>query len=187
LPWRALAFGYNSARLWMLVAAEVSDAPSAIILQFAGTFTVCIIAERIGMSGILSIVAFAFTISRTAPARIPARLRVPSYAVWETAVFVLNVLAFTLIGMQLRPIWIRLDEMVRLQYCEVAACVLAAVILARIVWVMSYGTILRTLVAQGLFHRKNTLAVPTVKGGLVTSWCGMRGHCHACRRLRAAR
>jgi monovalent cation/hydrogen antiporter len=83
LPWRALAFGYNSARLWMLVAAEVSDAPSAIILQFAGTFTVCIIAERIGMSGILSIVAFAFTISRTAPARIPARLRVPSYAVWE--------------------------------------------------------------------------------------------------------
>jgi monovalent cation/hydrogen antiporter len=92
-----------------------------------------------------------------------------------TAVFVLNVLAFALIGMQLRPIWIRLDEMVRLQYCEVAACVLAAVILARIVWVMSYGTILRTLVAQGLFHRKNTLAVPTVKGGLVTSWCGMRG------------
>ena len=31
----------------------------------------------------------------------PARLRVASYAVWETVVFVLNVLAFILIGLQL--------------------------------------------------------------------------------------
>ena len=55
-------------------------------------------------------VVFAITLARTAPARTPARLRVPSYAVWETVVFVLNVLAFMLIGMQLRPIWSRLDD-----------------------------------------------------------------------------
>ena len=39
------------------------------------------------------------------PSDTPARLRVASYAVWETVVFVLNVLAFILIGMQLSPIW----------------------------------------------------------------------------------
>ena len=39
----------------------------------------------------------------------PARMRVPIFAVWETVVFVLNVFAFVLIGMQLRPIWERLD------------------------------------------------------------------------------
>ena len=39
------------------------------------------------------------------PQRTPARLRIPSYAVWETVVFVLNVLAFVLIGLQLRPIF----------------------------------------------------------------------------------
>ena len=171
----SLAFGYLSARLWMQVTRRVSDVPSAIILQFAGTFTVWIVAEHINLSGILTIVAYAFTISRAAPARTPARVRVPSYAVWETAVFILNVLAFMLIGMQLRPIWSRLDELVRWQYCEVAACVLAAVILARIAWVLIYGTTLRTLIAQGIFHPRNTMSVPTVKGGLVTSWCGMRG------------
>jgi len=101
----SLAFGYVSARVWMLIAGRVSDPPSAIILQFAGTFTVWIIAERIGLSGILTTVAYAFTISRGAPSRISARLRVSSYAVWETVVFMLNVLAFMLIGMQLRPIW----------------------------------------------------------------------------------
>ena len=98
--------------------ARVSEAPSAIIMQFASTFMVWIAAEQLGLSGILTIVVYAITIARTAPARTPARLRVPSYAVWETMVFVLNVLAFMLIGMQMRPIWTRLDAIVRVEYCR---------------------------------------------------------------------
>jgi CPA1 family monovalent cation:H+ antiporter len=88
-------------------------------------------------------------------------------------VFILNVLAFMLIGMQLRPIWSRLDDVVRLHYAEVAACVVAAVILARVVWVLLYGATLRTLVAHGLLSPSN--AIPTTKGGIAVSWCGMRG------------
>ena len=60
----------------------------------------------------------------------------PSYAVWETTVFVLNVLAFILIGLQLGPILERLSLAERTTYAEVAAAVLAAVIVTRIVWVM---------------------------------------------------
>jgi Na+/H+ antiporter len=170
----SLLAGYLFARAWLLLSRRVQEVPSAIILQFAGTFTVWIVAERIGLSGILTIVAYGITIARTAPARTPARLRVPAYAVWETAVFILNVLAFMLIGMQLRPIWTRLDDVVRGEYVAVAAYVVAAVILARIAWVMTYGVMLRTLVAHGLLHPRN-LAVPTVKGGMVVAWCGMRG------------
>src|ERR1700682_125067 len=106
----SLVAGYLFARTSMLLTRRITDAPSSIIVQFAGTFTVWIVAEHIGLSGILPTVAYAITIARPAPARTPARLRVPSYAVWETAVFVLNVLAFMLIGMQLRPIWERLDD-----------------------------------------------------------------------------
>jgi len=171
----SLAAGYLFATMSMLVTRRITDAPSSIIVQFAGTFTVWIVAEHIGLSGILTIVAYAITIARTAPARTPARLRVPSYAVWETAVFVLNVLAFMLIGMQLRPIWSRLDDPVRWKYCLIAAAVLGAVILARIAWVILYGTTLRALIARGLFHPRRPMAVPTVKGGIVVSWCGMRG------------
>ena len=54
------------------------------------------------------------------------------------------------------------------------ACVLGAVILARIVWLMSYVVTLRTRVAQRLLLRRN-IVVPTVKGGMVVAWCGMRG------------
>ena len=176
----SLVAGYLFAKLWMVTTLRVTEVPSAIILQFACTFTVWIVAERIGLSGILTIVAYAITIARTAPARIPARLRVPTYAVWETAVFILNVLAFILIGMQLRPIWTRLDDMVRSEYVAVAAWVLAAVIVARIVWVMFYGVTFRAVIASGflasgLLHRPRAMAVPTLRGGIVVSWCGMRG------------
>jgi CPA1 family monovalent cation:H+ antiporter len=171
----SLAAGYLFARVSMLLTRRITEAPSAIITQFAGTFTVWIVAEKIGLSGILTIVAYAITIARTAPARTPARLRVPSYAVWDTAVFVLNVLAFMVIGMQLRPIWARLDEVVRVEYCAIAAGVLAAVIVARIAWVMTYGAALRTLIAQGLFHPGNSMPVPSRRSGIVVSWCGMRG------------
>lgn len=159
----------------MPLTRRISEAPSAIIVQFASTFTVWIVADRIGLSGILTIVTYGITIARLAPARMPARLRVQSYAVWETMVFVLNVLAFMLIGMQLRPIWTKLDQVVQLEYCAVAGWILAVVILARIVWVLLYGTVLRLLIARGLLHPGTSIVIPTFKGGFVVSWCGMRG------------
>ncbi|OJH35802.1 hypothetical protein BON30_37800 [Cystobacter ferrugineus] len=51
------------------------------------------LAERLHLSGIL-VVVFAMATARRAADIIPARVRIPSYAVWEFAVFVLNVLAF---------------------------------------------------------------------------------------------
>ena len=171
----SLVAGYVAARLWLRLTARVDDAPTAIILQFAGTFTVWIAAERLGLSSILTVVIFAVTMARTAPARTPARLRVPAYAVWETVVFILNVLAFVLIGMQLRPIWSRLDHVVRLQYAEIAACVLLTVILARILWVMLYGTTMRLLARWQLLAPSTARDVPTFKGGIAVGWCGMRG------------
>ena len=80
------------------------DTPTNIIVQFITTFGVWLLADRLGLSGVLTIVSYAITVARQAPASTPARLRVPSYAVWETTVFVLNVLAFVLIGLQIGPI-----------------------------------------------------------------------------------
>ena len=171
----SLAVGYLLARLFPLIVSHINEAPSAIIVQFATTFAVWILAERLGLSGIITIVVYATTVARTAPARTPARLRVPSYAVWDTAVFVLNVLAFVLIGMQLGPIWSRLADADRLHYCAFAAIIVATVILARIIWVMSYNTALRLKIRLAGFHPRRPMARPTLQGGVLVSWCGMRG------------
>jgi NhaP-type Na+/H+ or K+/H+ antiporter len=89
--------------LFLKMFRRVHHVPTAIILQFTTTFGVWILADRIGLSGVLTMVCYAITVARTAPEQTPARLRIPSYAVWDTAVFVLNILAFIFIGLQIRP------------------------------------------------------------------------------------
>jgi monovalent cation/hydrogen antiporter len=91
---------------WLMLQLldRVQHVPTAIILQFVATFGVWIFAEQIGLSAVLTMVCFAVTAARTAPERTPARIRIPTYAVWESAVFALNILAFIFIGWQLRPI-----------------------------------------------------------------------------------
>ena len=83
---------------------RVRHIPTAIILQFVTTFGVWLLAEHLGLSAVLTMVCYAATVARTAPARTPARMRIPTYAVWETAVFALNILAFIFIGLQIGPI-----------------------------------------------------------------------------------
>ena len=151
------------------------DAPTSILLQFISTFGVWLLADRLGLSGILTIVAYAITIARRAPAMTPARVRVPSYAVWETAVFVLNVLAFVLIGLQIGPIFESLAPDQRTGYLLISVAVLATVILVRFAWVMSYNSLARWRVRRVGFHPPRPMMAPTFKGGLVVSWCGMRG------------
>ncbi|MGX4802024.1 cation:proton antiporter [Bradyrhizobium guangdongense] len=167
--------GFLAGRINPLFIERVKEAPSAIIVQFATTFLVWIAAEHLGLSGILTIVVYAMTMARGAGMRMPARLRVPSYAVWETTVFVLNVLAFMLIGMQMRPIWTRLETDVRWEYCMAAAWILLTVVLVRLLWVTFYRTTLRVLISQGIYHPKDPNTVASPKGGLIISWCGMRG------------
>jgi CPA1 family monovalent cation:H+ antiporter len=40
---------------------------------------------------------------------------------------------------------------------------------------MLYGVTFRSLVGSGLIRPPRTMAVPTLQGGIVISWCGMRG------------
>jgi monovalent cation/hydrogen antiporter len=167
-----LAIGYM--RLVTLLNRS-EDAPTAIILQFVGTFGVWLLADRVGLSGILTIVAYAITLARRAPATTPARIRVPSYSVWETAVFVLNVLAFVLIGLQIGPIFDAAAPEQRIDYLLVAAAVLATVILVRIAWVMSYNWAARWRIRRVGFHPPRPMMAPSVKSGIIVSWCGMRG------------
>src|SRR5215210_7026379 len=133
------ALGWLSLR----VSGRVQHVPTAIILQFVSTFGVWILADRIGLSGVLTMVCYAVTVARTAPERTPARLRIPSYAVWETAVFVLNVLAFIFIGLQIRPILETLAPSDRGRYFLIAGAVLLTTVVVRIAWHMSFNAVIR--------------------------------------------
>jgi Na+/H+ antiporter len=171
----SLVGGYLLAKLYHILMKGLQDAPSAIIMQFAGTFGVWILAERANLSPIITVVVYALTLARQAPKETAARLRVPSYAVWETVVFVLNVMAFMLIGLQLRPILGALQPTERRFYFEVALAVLLTVIVVRFAWVMTYyatGKLKTHWFGAGSWPGPKP---QTAKGGLTVAWCGMRG------------
>ena len=161
--------------LFMRVIDRVQHVPTAILLQFVSTFAVWIFADRAGLSGVLTMVCYAVTVARTAPERTPARIRIPSYAVWETVIFTLNILAFIFIGLQIRPILASLEPSARGRYFEVAAAVLLTVIVVRVVWHMSFNAVIRWRDRRYGFHPPRPMLRPTVGSGLVISWAGMRG------------
>jgi monovalent cation/hydrogen antiporter len=154
---------------------RVQHIPTAIILQFVGTFTVWLVAEQVGLSGVLTTVCFAMTLGRTAPSRTPARIRIPTNAVWATAIFALNIFAFIFIGLQIRPILVELAPPVWEHYLLVAAAVLVTVIVVRIAWHMSFNAAIRWRDLRYGFRPPRPMLRPTVGSGLVISWAGMRG------------
>jgi CPA1 family monovalent cation:H+ antiporter len=162
---------------WITLNAlhRVQHVPTAIILQFITTFGVWILAEHAGLSAVLTMVTYAVTVARRAPERIPARSRIPSYAVWETAVFALNILAFIFIGLQIRPILASLDAGVRGRYLAVAGAVLLTVMVVRLAWQMAFNAVVRWRDRRFGFTPPRPMLRATVGSGLVISWAGMRG------------
>jgi monovalent cation/hydrogen antiporter len=154
------------SRVIVVVTQHIHDVPTAVIFQFCGTFAVWLLAERLHLSGILTMVVFAMAVSRLSAEKTPARIRVPSYAVWEVAVFVLNVLAFILVGFQLRHI---VSNPGWTQYIGEAFAVCAAVIVARILWVSGAAALSRWRSGP-----RDVVAL-SGKAAWIVGWCGMRG------------
>jgi Na+/H+ antiporter len=167
--------GIGLARFYMWLMRGVDDIQVSIILQFVGTFAVWLIADHLGLSAIITVVSYAMTVAQVAPGRIDARHRISSYAVWEVAVFVLNVLAFVLIGLQLRSILTRMRGSDWHLYAACAGAVCLTVILVRIVWILLYGSVWRWRMRR--FKQPKSLKTKTLTrgAGLVVGWSGMRG------------
>lgn len=153
---------------WTRIIERADDPPSATILQFVGTFGIWVAAERLHLSPILTVVSFAMTTARRAPRRTPARLRVPAYAVWDTAVVLLTVVAFVVIGLQLRPIIAGATAAELHDWLLFAAATLAVVIVMRLLWVM----VQKGLAIAAGRSRGDALGWG---GALMVGWCGMRG------------
>jgi CPA1 family monovalent cation:H+ antiporter len=93
--------------------------------------------------------------------------------VWETAVFVLNVVAFVLMGLQARPIVARLAGKDLQQAFVLSGAVLVTVILVRLVWVLASGSFYR--MRRAMSGSDPVDRRDGIRGDLLIGWCGMRG------------
>jgi CPA1 family monovalent cation:H+ antiporter len=172
----SVVLGLVLSRIVLAVTRRIRDVATAVVVQFCGTFAVWLVAERLHLSGIITMVVFAIAAARRAPQLTPARIRIPSYAVWEVAVFVLNVLAFILVGFQLKSLSGRVTGAAGARYAGIAVVICAAVIAARIAWVSAAAALSRWMCRP----RPDGVCPPdrmglTPRGAAVVGWCGMRG------------
>jgi monovalent cation/hydrogen antiporter len=167
--------GIFLARLYVLVARRFQEVGPAVLMQFLGVFIVWILAEQLHLSGIITMVCYGITLARTGPTGLAARLRIPSYAVWEVIVFVLNILIFIFVGLQLKPLIQRLNPAEWARYLLIGGTICLTTILVRIAWVMSYNTTIRWKNRHFGVNLAPRVSPPTVQGGMMISWCGMRG------------
>jgi CPA1 family monovalent cation:H+ antiporter len=142
-------------------------------MQFIGTFAAWILADKLGISAIITVIVFAMTAARRVGGLMDARHRIASYAVWDVVVLVLNVLAFVLIGLQLRGIASRVHGHEWRAYAACAGAVCAAAVLVRIAWVFAYVFGIRW--KRKRFGPTDPSIMPSYGGAALASWCGMRG------------
>jgi len=178
IPTFALVVFGSVAVGWLLswpvsfLVERIEDVPTSVIFQFVITFGVWILAEQLDLSAVVTMVVFGLMAGRRS--NLSARLRVPTFAIWGSMTFVLNVLAFTLIGLQLGPILEAVTGTERLHQLGAAFAILVIVIAVRLLWAMAYTlTQRRVRRAEGPGTPPSTPL--TAKGGLVIGWSGMRG------------
>ena len=139
------------------------------LLQFVMTWLAWIVASRLGLSAVLCLVAFAMSLASSANANSAPRMRVHSYAVWATVVFLLNVIAFLVMGMQVRSIVGGMRSTSLADALGFAGIVVLAVIGVRFVVVIAFNR------AAQLETVRGKAPVPLLRQGVLVGWSGMRG------------
>jgi Na+/H+ antiporter len=173
----SVVLGLALSKITVAILRRIPDISTVVVFQFCSTFGAWVLAEHLHLSGIITLVVFAMAAARRSPEILPARIRVSAWAVWEVAVFVLNVLAFILVGFQLKSIAGRVTQATEAKYLLVAAAVCATVILARIAWVAGAAAFGRRRCRLSAEAAKGSMRLIALSkpGAAVVGWCGMRG------------
>jgi monovalent cation/hydrogen antiporter len=165
-----LLLGFVAGQLAAFVMKFLIGTLGGVLFQFLVAFGTWVVADRLGLSPILAMVAAAMTVAQR-DSYMSALDRIHSNAVWVVVVFVLNVMAFLFVGLEARGIVRSLAPAQLWHDLRFAGIVLALVIVVRIVLVMTYNRAIQRLLRR---YRPGG-GGPSLKQGIVASWCGMRG------------
>jgi monovalent cation/hydrogen antiporter len=162
-----LAVGYVVRR----VRRPLDNPPLEVAIAFLTGYFAFLPASALGVSGVLAVVTAGVYMGWYTPELTTVQTRLTGQGFWEVLAFLLNVLLFGLVGLQLRPI---LDTMTGGEGWSLvwqAAVIAVAVIVIRILWVFPVAYVPRWLL-PGLRERD---PVPPWQQLSFIAWNGMRG------------
>src|ERR1700722_9198987 len=152
---------------------RVDDAPIEITVSLLTPFVAYLVADELGVSGVLAVVTAGLYLGRRMPELLTFKTRLQGGPVWEMVEFILNGFVFILIGLQLPEVLHALSghEIPIPQLVWFALVISVAVIVIRILWVFPAAYLPR------LLFKKIRQRDPYPKWQHVTilAWTGMRG------------
>jgi CPA1 family monovalent cation:H+ antiporter len=162
-----LAVGYVIRR----VRRELDNPPLEVTIAFLTGYLAFLPASAAGVSGVLAAVTAGVYMGWYTPELTTVQTRLQGQAFWEILEFLLNVLLFGLVGLQLRPILDDLAGHGGWSLVWEAVAIVLAVIVLRIVWVFPAAH-----VPRWLFRRvRERDPTPPWRYLAFISWNGMRG------------
>jgi Na+/H+ antiporter len=152
---------------------RVNDAPIEITVSLLTPFAAYLIAERLGISGVLAVVTAGLYLGRRMPELLTFKTRLQSGPVWEMVEFLLTGFVFILIGLQLPEVLYALsdDHIPAARLMWYAFLISLAVIAIRILWVFP-ATYLPRLLFKTLCRND---PYPKWQHVTIVAWMGMRG------------
>ena len=165
-----ILLGIACGRLFLWLRRYTNGTLGGNAAEFLMTFGMWIIAERLHLSAVLCLVALGMTIGHAGNLQTPPRMRIQSFATWDTMVFVLNVLAFLLMGLQARTIVGEMSAERLREAAWFAGAVVLCVIVVRMAWVLIYNRL-----AWYLHIVRGAGRAATFRQGVLVGWAGMRG------------
>jgi CPA1 family monovalent cation:H+ antiporter len=162
-----LAVGYAIRR----VRRALDNPPLEVTIAFLTGYFAFLPASALGVSGVLAAVTAGIYVGWYTPELTTVQTRLTGQGFWEILTFLLNVLLFGLIGLQLRPILDDLSGRGGWSLVGDAAVIALTVIVLRIVWVFPATYLPRWLI-PGLRERDPS---PPWRYPAFIAWNGMRG------------
>ena len=95
------AVGWVVAAGGILIVHRLKNSTAETTLTLITSFAAYIFAERLGFSGVISTVVGGLYYGRRLPAVTSAQTHIEAEASWNTVLFIINGLVFTLIGLQM--------------------------------------------------------------------------------------
>jgi CPA1 family monovalent cation:H+ antiporter len=164
--------GLVVGRVLYALEKRIDNASIEVTLSLVTPFLAYFAGEAIHSSGILSVVACGLFLGRHTSLYLSTGARVEAFATWNTLTFILNGIAFLLIGLQLPYVQNSIEGIGAKQLLGSAAIVVLAVIGLRLMWVFARQFGVRRLLIRVL-HRKQ----PKIRSRalFIVGWTGMRG------------
>jgi monovalent cation/hydrogen antiporter len=162
-----LAVGYVIRR----VRRALDNPPLEVTIAFLTGYFAFLPASALGVSGVLAAVTAGVYMGWYTPELTTVQTRLAGQGFWEVLTFLLNVLLFGLIGLQLRPILDSLSGSGGWSLVGEAAAIALVAIVVRIIWVFPATYVPRWLI-PGLQERD---PAPPWRYPAFISWTGMRG------------